>query len=375
MTIMQKILFLIGDIGACHKSAAGALAEAFQLKYPGQFETPVIDLYEYGNSADSMITSEEFLKLLSKNEYLEAFNNANIAVGNNFPAYQITVQYLKSMLTKAAREIIEREQPKIVISTHPIPSIIAGTLKKEFEFELITIVPDLGNFFRGWADKSSDMIFAPSEEAVSTLVDYGYPKEQIISPYFALKPSLGNCAPRDEVLKHLGFELDKRTILITGGGVGTSSMTGLIQLLSEYNELQLIIATGKLDDLKEELAHKYQDEQQIKVIGFVNNINDYMNAADLVISKPGAATTVELEALNKRVLMTKKIGAQEKGNLKYALKNPNMRYLGDNYYLLPTLLQELLYYPTAEMLAHKPRRNFNESLEMVEMIKERFLKD
>lgn len=67
-----------------------------------------------------------------------------------------------------------------------------------------------------------------------------------------------------------------------------------------------------------------------------------MSILDIVIAKPGPATILELQRLNKKVIFTAPIGYQEYGNVDYLLKNPNFRYVGKEYCKLKKVIEELL---------------------------------
>ena len=154
-----------------------------------------------------------------------------------------------------------------------------------------------------------------------------------------------------------GFDLNKQTILLTGGGVGVKSLNKSIEKLSSNDKFQLIIIAGKLDEYKKQLEDQYSLNKNIKVLGYINNIQDYLNASDIIIGKPGPATILEIELFNKKAILTRKIGEQEIGNIDYALRNPKFRYISDKWSRLDETIEELASMNTESNLR---RRNFNE---------------
>jgi len=56
------------------------------------------------------------------------------------------------------------------------------------------------------------------------------------------------------------------------------------------------------------------------VHGFVNNIHQFMDAADLVVTKPGGLTSNEILAKGKPMMLVAPIPGQEQRNCEYLLE-------------------------------------------------------
>jgi processive 1,2-diacylglycerol beta-glucosyltransferase len=57
-----------------------------------------------------------------------------------------------------------------------------------------------------------------------------------------------------------------------------------------------------------------------KVFGFINNMHELMDAADLVVTKPGGLTTMEVLAKGKPLALVAPIPGQEQRNAEYLLE-------------------------------------------------------
>ena len=69
---------------------------------------------------------------------------------------------------------------------------------------------------------------------------------------------------------------------------------------------------------------------QVKPLGFVTNMAEYMVGADLLISKAGPGTIAEAAALGLPVLLTSYLPGQEEGNIDFVLKNEFGAYVSDS---------------------------------------------
>jgi processive 1,2-diacylglycerol beta-glucosyltransferase len=57
------------------------------------------------------------------------------------------------------------------------------------------------------------------------------------------------------------------------------------------------------------------------VYGFINNVHELMDAADLVISKPGGLSTAEALAKGRPMMIVEPIPGQEQRNAEWLLEN------------------------------------------------------
>ena len=86
-------------------------------------------------------------------------------------------------------------------------------------------------------------------------------------------------------------------LLIMGGGLGMlPEDTGFYHYLNSLPDIKATVITGKNTGWYEQLQGRFE---HVNILGFVENIYDYMRQADLIITKPGGITT--FEAIHARV--------------------------------------------------------------------------
>jgi UDP-N-acetylglucosamine--N-acetylmuramyl-(pentapeptide) pyrophosphoryl-undecaprenol N-acetylglucosamine transferase len=113
-----------------------------------------------------------------------------------------------------------------------------------------------------------------------------------------VRKDLGERIPRDEALKIFNLDPARRTLLVMGGSQGA---TGINQLLFKAApqlkdaNLQLIHLTGERDD-RLAAANYLREEIPNYVAPFHHRMQEVYSAADLVVSRAGAASLSELSA-------------------------------------------------------------------------------
>jgi len=363
----KKVLIIIADIGNGHKSAADALTSIFTSKYGNDFELKTIDIYKEAD-AEPFNSADISYKFLSQNRAYEKISNTTWKFTNTLIGYSIYKAYFLGLIYKAAKAIIESEKPDIVISAYPLISTIVNQMKSEgAQFKYVVVITDLITMHRSWADEKADLVFSPTPDAVTTLANFGVDINKVIYPFFPLKPELALFRPKEEITKELDLVNNLPIILVTGGGLGTKAIEVAIKKLSKREDIQIIVIAGKLDEYREELEQRYKDNKNVRILGFVNNMHDYINCCDVLIGKPGATTVMEIELFNKKAIFTRYIGVHDFGNVEYALRDPKIKYIADDWGKLGQSLDELLNFVPREADI-KLKRKFNETETIVSEI-------
>src|SRR5262249_15398285 len=111
------------------------------------------------------------------------------------------------------------------------------------------------------------------------------------------------------------------TVLVTSGGVGAGNMRELVvELARAYPQQQFLVVTGKNAALREELQ-ALDLGANVRVYGFVDNMEELMAASDVIVTKAGPGTLMEALAMRRPVVVTQAVGMQERGNIDFVLNH------------------------------------------------------
>ncbi|MFW5703157.1 MAG: MGDG synthase family glycosyltransferase [Candidatus Dojkabacteria bacterium] len=364
-----KILILLADVAAGHRSAAIALeAAAGASRFRDKCEIVSLDIFKLAD-IEPFNSLETVHTLVSENRWAEKFVDFWVQLTNLLePIYDIYHWYMAARLLPRFKKIVDSEQPDVILSVHPFASMMLYSLKKSNpgRYKTATAITDLVSFYRGWADREADLIFAPTHEAASRLEEFRVSSDRIEYPLFPINPNYKKARSKREVLKELGFSQSKKIILVTGGGLGLTSMLKVIDKLSRHEDWQVIVIAGKREFLKSQLEGKYADaiaQKRLAIFSFVGNFQDYLNLADVIVTKPGPATILEIELFQKPAVLTRPVGHQEQGNIRYALENPNLVRVGESFNNIEEIISNLL-----ELKKEYRRRSFEEANTIIEKL-------
>ena len=197
-----------------------------------------------------------------------------------------------------SRRIIKQFKPNVVIGTGGFAS---GPLLQAAGSAGIPTVVQEQNSFPGITNKLL------SKKANAICVAYEnlerfFPKEKIVLTGNPVRQDLIDIdSKRDEAIAFYGLDPNKKTLLVLGGSLGARRINQLIEkelqnILSQ--DVQIIWQCGKLyfEDYK-----KY-NQQNVRVVDFIERMDFVYAAADVIISRAGASSVSELCIVGKPVI-------------------------------------------------------------------------
>ena len=101
-----------------------------------------------------------------------------------------------------------------------------------------------------------------------------------------------------------GVKADRPLVVVTGGGLGAARINETIVKslhdLQQLGSVVLVSGTGQYDELKTQLP---ENDDSFQLHPFVTNMHSLLGAADVVVTRAGATTTLELAALAKPTIL------------------------------------------------------------------------
>lgn len=322
----KHIYVLYAPGGNGHKSAAWTISETMKRRYPS-CETTVEDAYRFG---------DPFLKFsLRIYDSLLRLDPSYVKYGYWLMNAMNTDELLIERFPDTVRAIANRLrelQPSLIVSVHSgINGFIIAALKYAGLFGKIPFVivcTDLTrDFLRSWVHPQADLMVSLLDEGKQQMTAWGIPDHKIkvlggplVNPHFS-----DSFRTAQEAREELGLAPDKFTLLLMSGGVGIRSLLTLTQQTIESRlPLQALICCGRNASLQAEIEQMVQRGQTpCRVFGFTDQVPLLMDAADVMVSKPGPGVIGEalVKELPLLVDATCSVMPQERGNIDYVVES------------------------------------------------------
>ena len=121
----------------------------------------------------------------------------------------------------------------------------------------------------------------------------------------------------------LGLDKSLPTILMMAGSFGVSNVFDVYENIIDIDlDFQIILVTGKNQKLYNHFEEVIgSSPKKTKLIYFTEEINKFMQASDMIITKPGGLTVTEALACNIPMAVFDAIPGQEEENAEFLLKH------------------------------------------------------
>ncbi|MBQ3053461.1 MAG: glycosyltransferase [Clostridia bacterium] len=336
----MKVLFLSVTAGNGHNSCANAIDKC--LKDRG-IETYILDIYGYVNKMLGKTVSEIYSFGISKAPkiYGTIYNmeeDAKLSIG-------AVMDNINRLATKKIYEFIKENEIDTIITTHVFGGQLITRLKRKKKIDIFSVgvVTDY-TIHPHWEKTNLDYYVIADEGLSRQCVEKGIPEKKLLPIGIPLDTKYSVKRDKKEMKKRLGFNPEKNLVFIIMGSMGYGNMTSVINDVDRgNNDYQVAIVCGNNKRAKTQIE-KRTFKKEIKVFGFVDNVDEFMDAADCIITKPGGLTVTESLAKELPMIYMDPIPGQEVKNVEFLVNNGAGIYVTKNY-SLPDALDQFFRYP------------------------------
>jgi processive 1,2-diacylglycerol beta-glucosyltransferase len=242
------------------------------------------------------------------------------------------------------KSLLHRYTPQALVCTQAVPCTVFAAEKRRgtITVPLIAVVTDFA-IHSYWVHKEVDLYCVASEEARRDLIRYGIDAARIVVTGIPISPKFLKPRRKEQVRARLGLDTRRATALIMGGSQGMGPLQETLHKLEDLN-LQCLVATGLNRELYRMLKKTHGRDKRMRIFGYTRRIHMLMEAADVLITKPGGLTTSEALAKNLPMVLTNPIPGQEERNARY-LERQGVAVPADSPEEIAARVQALLHTP------------------------------
>jgi processive 1,2-diacylglycerol beta-glucosyltransferase len=317
---MNKILIAYATAGIGHKKAAIGIKKAFDELKPSDTHVELIDTLDY---------TTPYFKKSYLDLYLLAINKLSLIWGTMYyltdiPFLNIFIAPLRRLNNwyysrKLVKYLIDSDFD-VIISTHFFLGEVAGDMKRKgrLRSHLINVVTDY-RLHAWWVDKGVDLYTVAGDDAEKDLIRWGVPPSKIKVMGIPVEPVFSRAQDKDAICSKYGLKNGVFTVLVIGGGFGVGPIEDIVKAVNGVSKpVQAIVICGHNEELVKKMeALKASLKIDLKVLGFVDNVYDFMDVSDVLVSKAGGITTTESLAKELPVIIIAPIPGQETRNSEF----------------------------------------------------------
>ena len=297
-----------------HLSAASATAAALEEIDPA-VHTRIEDSYEYAALVVSGVVSNGYLRMVKTipQMYRYIYDRAERAteVGS-------VRAWAQAFTAENLRPLMQRERPDAVVCTHAFPCGAMAEYKRRYSDAppVVAIVTDFA-VHGFWIHHNVDRYVVSTEEMRRVLLARGVRAETILAtgiptrPQFAWQPE-----SQTALRERLHLPQDRAVALLMGGGLGIAPLERMIRELNAVRmPLAAVVIAGRNARVERRLMQTAETvSYPVRALRFVDNVYDYMHAADVLVTKPGGLSSAEALVAGIPLILSKPLPGQEERN-------------------------------------------------------------
>ena len=347
-----RVAILSVPTGQGHNQAALSV-EAYLKQTDADVECRIVDVVENVNRALAGSVQRGYLisTMMTPKVYGKFYDFADKRDESKYSSFG---RIIKTVLNKKLMRFIKDYRPDIVVATHVFAAIALTYLKRKYPFKAktVAIVTDF-TIHPFWEDVDLDYYVTASELLNYQAFKKGYELSKVKPFGIPIMPKFSVKIPQAEARAAAGID-EKFTVLVMMGSMGYGEDVGnLVKSLDRLDEdLQIVVVCGNNKKLKRHIE-KLTLRHNIYCLGFVNNVDVLMDAADCMVTKPGGLSTSEALAKLIPIIMLDPIPGQEDRNREFMLNNGLALNLSSSFGIEEAIYQLMKFDYRAENL----RRN------------------
>ena len=349
---MRSIAFLYASEGTGHKAAAENLKEWF-LESSSENTAVCLDVLEVLPSWLKGIVSKGYLLIARHAPWIWG----RFYWGSDKPSVQASLfnkihAFLCSIYLPRIEEIVASSGAEAVVFTHYFGASVFAA-RDRLKIPVFYVNTDfVTHRFQRSPEFSAS--FTASEAAIEQYRADGI--GNVFNTGIPVSKKFSSPISKKTARERLGLDKDKKTILVTGGGIGAGPVIEATDSLSKDKTFQILVICGNNSHLYKKLSSKYGKNNNIRIVSFVDNMPDYYSASDLAVMKPGGLSLSEALSAKLPLLLMEPIPGQEQLNMDILCGSNAARRLKNNSKASEEALEILENHPVLESMIEEIKR-------------------
>lgn len=288
----MKFLILSTSTGQGHNSAAAALKESLE---SCGCEAAVMDVLKSGKKNVSDRVSGMYTSVTLHFPALFRFLY-HLGEVVSSPRRRSPIYYLNALYAPELYQKIRAQKPDCIVCTHIFSAQAVTRVCERYGLKIPTagVMTDY-TWSPFWEETRLDAYIIPVPELTEEFASRGMPRGKLKPVCIPVRARYRRSGSKEEARRKLGFS-EKPLLVLMGGSMGYGRILALALALRDgFPGAQIAVLCGG----NKKLIRKLKEVKGIRSFEYTENVDVFMDAADVLLTKPGGLTSSE--ALAKRV--------------------------------------------------------------------------
>ncbi len=312
----MKILILSCSTGGGHNAAARAVQE--QLLFQGH-QAVLLDPYTLAGPKTADRVGNSYIQVASRTPGLFGLVY-RLGAAVSSPRRKSPVYYANIRTARKLKTFLEENAFDGIVMSHLFPAEMVTYLKRK-RCPLPPTVAVCTDYtcIPFWEETDCDYYILPHEELLAENQEHGLPAEKLLPYGIPVGMQFGAPADQARARERLRLPPDKPVYLVMSGSMGFGKMHLFVFELTRKltRGEHLIIICGNNRKMRRILRTTYRRNPRVHVMGYTEHVADYMDASDVVFTKPVGLSSTEALVKNIPIVHTAAIPGCETRNREF----------------------------------------------------------
>jgi processive 1,2-diacylglycerol beta-glucosyltransferase len=319
-----RILVVAASMGMGHLRASEAIELALRQRLP-QAKVQTVDVFALATPPLRWAWSGMYLVLMRWAPQLLGwiYDFFDRPYPRTWLRLYNTLVLLQALNVRPFVRLLRSEPWDLVIHTFFFSGHIVARLKRRGRFaaQQAMVITDFESH-RGWVTPPCEQYFTATQEAAEYLHVLGVPPRNVRVTGIPIHTQFGRPKERSACLERLGLQGDRPVVLLLSGGHGVAPIEEpYLALLRVSVPLDVLVVTGRNEAAKKRLeALPLPEQHRVRILGYTQQMDELLAAADLVVTKPGGLTVSEVLAAGTPLVLINPVPRQEERNSDFLLE-------------------------------------------------------
>lgn len=317
----MRILILSCNTGAGHNSAANAIKEAFDSK--GHI-CDVMDVLSFGGQKASDLVCDAYIEMVKKTPKLfgEIYKMGNKIgqLNQENGKLRSPIYYINKLYADALEDFIIKNSYDAIVCVHIFAAEAMTNLKKHKRITIPFYFVATDYYCPPMLEETlPDAIFIAHKDSTFTYTKHGIDRQKLIPTGIPVSQKFLNKKNKAQARTELGLNNSDQIFLLMSGSMGFGDLLDTTRYIFENgNENTRVIAiTGHNEELYKSFEKEFKKEKRLILLGFTDKVNDYLDASDVLLTKPGGLSSTEALAKGIALIHTAPIPGCESENVQF----------------------------------------------------------
>jgi UDP-N-acetylglucosamine:LPS N-acetylglucosamine transferase len=211
------------------------------------------------------------------------------------PTRRLTQKLVRALGSRGMLELIDRVRPDVIVSVYPVATEVLGGLRRQGKLDIPVVagITDLAAMHY-WAAPGVDLHLLTHPESEEEVRMVAGRETNVQAVHGLTRPEFSQ--PRDPVQARaeLGLPAEGKVVVVSGGGWGVGDLESAIDTALALDDVEVIACLcGRNDALYERLAERYVAEERVRLVGFTDQMSEWLAAANALVHSTGGLTVLE----------------------------------------------------------------------------------